>query len=124
MPAPKNPVLISLESYRKAIVRQFTEELREIEGRLEQPSAPRWSMSLGTCEDITGVAKLLLALQKRSTLNDASHAWLEELAHLSAAEIDMRAIELVRSLAPTRAPSSAPLVGAPMVTPGAMASIR
>ena len=94
MPA-KNPVLISSAGYRKAVVRHCTEMLREIEGRLEQPSGPRWEQSLASCEDLAGVGRLLLTLQRRSSLADADNTWLEELAQLSAADIDERAIEMV-----------------------------
>ena len=95
--APKNPVLISSLGYRKAVVRHCTEQLREIEGRLEQPSGARWEQGLANCEDLAGVGRLLLALQKRSELADADNSWLEELAQLSSEKIDDRAIELVRA---------------------------
>ena len=58
MPATKNPVLISSLGYRKAVVRHCTEQLREIEGRLEQPSGPRWEHSLAACEDLGGVGRV------------------------------------------------------------------
>ena len=72
MPATKNPVLISSLGYRKAVVRHCTEQLREIEGRLEQPSGPRWEHSLAACEDLGGVGRLLLTLQRRR-LSSASN---------------------------------------------------
>ena len=95
--APKNPVLISSLGYRKAVVRHCTEQLREIEGRLEQPSGPKWEQTFKNCEDLAGVGKLMLTLQKRTTeLADADNSWLEELKELSTEKIDDRAIELSR----------------------------
>ena len=97
MPSSKNPVLISSAGYRKAVVRHCTEQIREIEGRMEQSSGPRWEQQLQTCEDLACVAKLLLALQRRAELKEIDNAWLEELSQLSSAEIDDRAIELVNT---------------------------
>lgn len=93
----KNPVLISSAGYRKAIVRHCTEQLREIEGRLEQSCGPRWEQQLQSCEDLAGVAKLMLTLQKRADLKEIDNVWLDELSQLSVADIDDRAIELVCS---------------------------
>ena len=97
MPATKNPVLISSLGYRKAVVRHCTEQLREIEGRLEQPSGPRWEHSLAACEDLGGVGRLLLTLQRRTSLANADNTWLEELSQLKPDDVDDRAIELVRA---------------------------
>lgn len=92
----KNPVLISSLGYRKAVVRHCTEQIREIEGRLDTPSGVRWEQNLMGCEDLAGVGKLLIALQKRSDFVDADNAWLDELVQLSATDIDDRAIEFTR----------------------------
>ena len=97
MPATKNPVLISSLGYRKAVVRHCTEQLREIEGRLEHSSGPRWEQSLACCEDLGGVGRLLLTLQRRTSLADADNTWLEELTQLKPDDVDDRAIELVRA---------------------------
>lgn len=93
--APKNPILISSMGYRKAVVRHFVEQLRELEGRLEKASGPRWETQLHSCEDLAGVARLMLTLQRRIAPKGIDNTWLEELAQLSAADIDERAIELV-----------------------------
>lgn len=103
----KNPVLISSAGYRQAVVRHCTEQLREIEGRMEHTSGPRFEHQLQSCEDLAGVAKLMLTLQKRADLKPVDNAWLEELAKLSAADIDERAIELVRG-APLRERMNSP----------------
>ena len=92
----KNPVLISSAGYKRALVRHCTEQLREIEGRMEQASGPRWEQQLQSCEDLGSVAKLMIALQRRADLKDVDNGWLEELAQLSASDIDDRAIELTR----------------------------
>ena len=98
-PVPKNPVLVSQSGYRKAIVRHCTELLREIEGRFEASSGPRWESQLQSCEDLAGVGRLILTLQRRTTLHTTvDNAWLEELAQLSSAEIDERAIDLTRKV--------------------------
>lgn len=95
----KNPVLVSQSGYRKAIIRHCTELLREIEGRFEASSGPRWESQLQSCEDLAGVGRLILTLQRRTTLHTTvDNAWLEELAQLSSAEIDERAIDLTRKV--------------------------
>ena len=93
----QNPVLIATNAYRKAVVRHATEQIREIEGRLTLASGSRFEAQLHACDDLAGVARLLLALQRRTELKcTADNGWLEELSQLSPADVDERAIELVR----------------------------
>ena len=94
--APKNPVLVSSLGYRKAVVRHCIEQLRELEGRLEQTSGPRWELQLHNCEDLAGVAKLIIMLQRRVDLPEVDNVWLEKLAQLPTAELDERAVEMTR----------------------------
>ena len=72
-------------------------QLREIEGRLDQGCGPRWEQQLHGCEDLAGVARLLLMVQRRTELRSADSAGIEELGQLSVTEIDERAVEMVRS---------------------------
>ena len=97
---PKNPVLVPSNGYRKAVVRYCTERLREIEGRLEHATGPRFEMQLQSCEDFAGVGRLILALQRRIVLRGGAvnNAWLEELSQLPSADIDSRAVELTRKV--------------------------
>ena len=93
----------------------------EIEGRLEQSVGPRFEPQLQSCDDLCGVARLILMLQRRTELRDAESGWLEELAQLSPAELDENppklALQLRRRLEELRAcvrPEVAPssLIGA------------
>ena len=63
--------------YKKAIVRACCDRLREIEGRLEQSVGPRFEQQLQSCEDLCGVARLVLMLQRRTELRDSDSVWLE-----------------------------------------------
>lgn len=98
--APKHPYALSSLGYRKAVVRYSTEVLRELEGRLPQPSGPRWETQLQACEDLAGVARLVLALQRRSEAlkGTVDNTWLEELSQMKVEEIDERAVEFTRRL--------------------------
>jgi hypothetical protein len=95
--APKNPILVPSLGFRKAVVRHCTDQLREIEGRFERASGPRWEQMLHSCEDLSGVARLVLALQRRiEAFKAADSAWLDELSQLSPGELDERAVEFTR----------------------------
>jgi len=93
-----HPVLVANSAYRRAIVRLCTEQIREIEGRLEQGCGTRFEQQLQNCEDLGAVARLLIVLQRRTELKGAESGWLEELAVLPPAELDERAIEMTRLL--------------------------
>ena len=117
----KHPLHPTSNCYKKAIVRACCDRLREIEGRLEQSVGPRFEQQLQSCDDLCGVARLILMLQRRTELRDAESAWLEELAQLSPAEVDENppklALQLRRRLEELRAcvrPEVAPssLIGA------------
>ncbi|KAL1528317.1 hypothetical protein AB1Y20_009672 [Prymnesium parvum] len=98
--APKavHPVLVANVAYRRAIVRLCVEQIREIEGRLEQGCGVRFEQQLQGCDDLAGVARALAVLQRRTQLHAADSGWLDELAVLPAAELDERAIEMTRHL--------------------------
>ena len=117
----KHPLHPTSNCYKKAIVRACCDRLREIEGRLEQSVGPRFEQQLQSCDDLCGVARLILMLQRRTELRDTESGWLEELAQLSPAELDenppklalqlrKRLEELRSSVRPEVAPSS--LIGA------------
>ena len=117
----KHPLHPTSNCYKKAIVRACCDRLREIEGRLEQSVGPRFEQQLQSCDDLCGVARLILMLQRRTELRDAESGWLEELAQLSPAEVDENppklALQLRRRLEELRAcvrPEMAPssLIGA------------
>ena len=84
----KHPLHPTSNCYKKAIVRACCDRLREIEGRLEQSVGPRFEPQLQSCDDLCGVARLILMLQRRTELREAESGWLEELAQLSPAELD------------------------------------
>lgn len=111
--APKHPLLLSSMGFRKAVVRHCMEQLREIEGRLPQASGPRWEQQLQTCEDLSGVAKMVLALQRRSESTTGKtgavaggggsaaaldNVWVEELSQLKTEEVEDRAVEFTRRI--------------------------
>ena len=102
----KHPLAPTSNCYKKAIVRACCERLREIEGRLEQSVGPRFDQQLQSCDDLCGVARLILMLQRRTELKDADSGWLDELAQLSPAELDENPAKLVRRPypRPTRSP--------------------
>lgn len=99
-PKGVHPVLVANAAYRRAIVRLCVEQLREVEGRLDQGCGTRFEQQLQSCEDLGTVARLLLVLQRRTELRGAESSWLEELALFSPAEMDERAIEMVHALSP------------------------
>ena len=102
----KHPLHPTSNCYKKAIVRACCDRLREIEGRLEQSVGPRFDQQLQSCDDLCGVARLILMLQRRTELKDADSGWLDELAQLSPAELDENPAKLVRRPypRPTRSP--------------------
>jgi hypothetical protein len=105
-------MLIANAAYRRAIVRMCAEQIRVIEGRLDQACGTRFDQQLQSCEDLGTVAKLLLVLQRRTELKGAESGWLEELSQLSPAEQDERAVELVCHpclLTPQPATTAAPM---------------
>ena len=73
----KHPMHPTSNCYKKAIVRACCDRLREIEGRLEQSVGPRFEQQLQSCEDLCGVARLILMLQRRTELRDSDSVWLE-----------------------------------------------
>ena len=58
-----HPVLVANAAYRRAIVRLCTEQIREVEGRLEQGCGTRFEQQLQNCEDLGAVARLVLVLR-------------------------------------------------------------
>lgn len=90
----KHPLAPISAAYKRAVVRSCAEQLREIEGRLEQPCGARWEQQVQSCDDLGTVARLILALQRRSNLRRPASGWLEELASLKPEEVDRRAVEL------------------------------
>ena len=73
----KHPMHPTSNCYKKAIVRACCDRLREIEGRLEQSVGLRFEQQLQSCEDLCGVARLVLMLQRRTELRDSDSVWLE-----------------------------------------------
>ena len=73
----KHPMHPTSNCYKKAIVRACCDRLREIEGRLEQSVGPRFEQQLQSCDDLCGVARLILMLQRRTELRDSDSGWLE-----------------------------------------------
>ena len=90
----KHPLAPISVAYKRAVVRACAEALREIEGRLCHPCGARWESQLQGCDDLGTVARLILALQRRSNLPSPDSAWLDEMAALKPEEIDRRAVEL------------------------------
>ena len=73
----KHPLHPTSNCYKRAIVRACCDKLREIEGRLEQSVGPRFEQQLQSCDDLCGVARLILMLQRRTELRDFDSGWLE-----------------------------------------------
>jgi hypothetical protein len=90
----KHPLAPISAAYKRAVIRACAEQLREIEGRMEQPCGARWEQQVQSCDDLGTVARLILALQRRSSLRSPESGWLEELASLKPEEVDRRAVEL------------------------------
>jgi hypothetical protein len=90
----KHPLAPISAAYKRAVVRSCAEQLREIEGRLDQSCGARWEQQLQSCDDLGTVARLILALQRRSSLRSPESGWLDELASLKPEEVDRRAVEL------------------------------
>ena len=94
----KHPLHPTSNCYKKAIVRACCDRLREIEGRLEQSVGPRFEQQLQSCDDLCGVARLILMLQRRTELRDAESGWLEELAQLGQLSVARTLQQLVAVL--------------------------
>lgn len=90
----KHPLAAISVAYKRAVVRACAEWLREIEGRLAQPCGARWDQQLAGCDDLATVARLVLSLQRRSSLKTAESGWLEDLATLKPEEADKRAVPI------------------------------
>ncbi|KAL1499084.1 hypothetical protein AB1Y20_013598 [Prymnesium parvum] len=84
--------------FKKAFVRGCTDRLREIEVRLDHGCSAKWLRQLEQCEDLAGVARLLLALQRRTPLHALDNAWLESLESLDPSEVEEQQAELSRRL--------------------------
>ena len=98
MPLPRHPLYQTCVAYKRAVVRLCAEQLREIEGRLEKGCGARWEQQLHGCDDLATVARLVLALQRRTQLRTDDVGWLEELSQMPAAEVEERAIDLALRL--------------------------
>jgi len=90
----KHPLAPISAAYKRAVVRSCAEQLREIEGRLDNSCGARWEQQLQGCDDLGTVARLILALQRRSSLQLPESGWLDELSGLKPEEVDRRAVEL------------------------------
>eukprot|EP00966_Prymnesium_polylepis_P125363 2898857-Prymnesium_polylepis.1 len=84
--------------FKKAFIRGCTDRLKEIEARLDYGCSGKWLRELDRCEDLAGVARLLLTLQKRTPIEKVDNAWLEELETLDAAALEEQQAELSRRL--------------------------
>lgn len=65
---------------KRTFIHVCTGRLREVEVRLDHGCSGRWLQQLDRCEGLSGLARLLLALQRRAHLQGLENGWLEELA--------------------------------------------
>ena len=76
----RHPLYQTCVAYKRAVIRVCIEQLREIEGRLEQGCGARWEQQLYGCDDLGTVARLIIALQRRAQLHTDDMGWLEQLS--------------------------------------------
>ncbi len=91
--------LRKLVTSKKAFVRGCTERMSGIEGRLDYGCGEAWLEALEECDDLSGVAKLLLALQwQADTRKAAESEWLKAIVSLTAGQLEEEHAELSRRL--------------------------
>ena len=85
-------------TFRRAFVKGCTDKLREIELRLDHGCSRKWLAELDLAEDLSGVAKLLLPLQRRASVSGLEDGWLEKLITLPRADLEDDQAELSRRM--------------------------
>ena len=97
-PAPLRKLASHNATFKRTFIRGCTDRLREIEVRLDHGCSGRWLNQLDQCEDMSGVAKLLLPLQRRTQVGDLDNRWLEELISSAPDALEDQQAELCRRL--------------------------
>ena len=99
IPAPLRKLASGNAVYKRQFARNCAEKLRNLEGRLDRGCGKAWLTELEKCEDVPGLARLLLQLLRRcTTLEGPDDGWLEELTSLPLSTVEEQQAELSRRL--------------------------
>ena len=100
IPAPLRKLASSNAVYKRQFARNCAEKLRDVEGRLDRGCGKAWFTELEKCEDVPGLARLLLQLQRRCVTlpSGQDDSWLEELTSLPLSTVEEQQAELSRRL--------------------------